>query len=66
MGGDAQAPTGLDFRAGVNVDSIADGKSLVGRFDADAVLLVRRGDEFFAIGANCSHYGGPLGEGLDR
>jgi NADPH-dependent 2,4-dienoyl-CoA reductase/sulfur reductase-like enzyme/nitrite reductase/ring-hydroxylating ferredoxin subunit len=30
----------------------------------DAVLLARRGDEFFAIGLTCSHYGGPLAEGL--
>jgi nitrite reductase/ring-hydroxylating ferredoxin subunit len=30
----------------------------------DAVLLARRGDELFAIGATCSHYGGPLAEGL--
>jgi nitrite reductase/ring-hydroxylating ferredoxin subunit len=64
MGGDAQAPAGPDLRAGVDANSIADGQSLVGHFDADAVLMVRRGDEFFAIGANCSHYGGPLGDGL--
>jgi NADPH-dependent 2,4-dienoyl-CoA reductase/sulfur reductase-like enzyme/nitrite reductase/ring-hydroxylating ferredoxin subunit len=28
------------------------------------VLVARRGEEFFAIGATCSHYGGPLAEGL--
>jgi NADPH-dependent 2,4-dienoyl-CoA reductase/sulfur reductase-like enzyme/nitrite reductase/ring-hydroxylating ferredoxin subunit len=28
------------------------------------VLLARVCDEFFAIGATCSHYGGPLAEGL--
>jgi apoptosis-inducing factor 3 len=28
------------------------------------VLLARRGDEYFAIGAECSHYHGPLAEGL--
>ena len=28
------------------------------------VLLARRGNAFFAIGATCTHYGGPLAEGL--
>jgi NADPH-dependent 2,4-dienoyl-CoA reductase/sulfur reductase-like enzyme/nitrite reductase/ring-hydroxylating ferredoxin subunit len=35
-----------------------------GHVGDDAVLLARHGDEFFAIGATCSHYGGPLAEGL--
>jgi len=30
----------------------------------DVIPSPIRGDEFFAIGANCSHYGGPLVEGL--
>src|SRR5262249_28445215 len=30
----------------------------------DTVLLARQGDEIFAIGATCSHYSGPLAEGL--
>jgi NADPH-dependent 2,4-dienoyl-CoA reductase/sulfur reductase-like enzyme/nitrite reductase/ring-hydroxylating ferredoxin subunit len=37
---------------------------VAGRFDDEAVLLVRRGGEVLAIGAVCSHYGGPLAEGL--
>jgi NADPH-dependent 2,4-dienoyl-CoA reductase/sulfur reductase-like enzyme len=36
----------------------------VGHADGEAVVLVRRGKEVFAIGATCSHYSGPLGEGL--
>jgi NADPH-dependent 2,4-dienoyl-CoA reductase/sulfur reductase-like enzyme/nitrite reductase/ring-hydroxylating ferredoxin subunit len=35
-----------------------------GHVGDDAVLLARRGDELFAIGSTCSHYGGPLAEGL--
>ena len=45
-------------------DTIADGKMLLGHVGEDPVLLARRGNTFFAIGAACTHYGGPLAEGL--
>ncbi|MGZ6139598.1 MAG: Rieske 2Fe-2S domain-containing protein, partial [Myxococcaceae bacterium] len=61
--GDSQ-PTGPDLAAGVEVDSLAEGQSLEGHVGSEAVLLVRSGGEFFAIGAKCTHYGGPLAEGL--
>jgi NADPH-dependent 2,4-dienoyl-CoA reductase/sulfur reductase-like enzyme/nitrite reductase/ring-hydroxylating ferredoxin subunit len=48
----------------VAIDAIADGKMLLGHVGEDAVVLARRGDAFFAIGATCTHYGGPLAEGL--
>src|SRR3984893_18251992 len=35
-----------------------------GQADGEELLLARRGDEVFAIGAHCTHYGGPLAEGL--
>lgn len=57
-------PTGPDLSAGIPVADLADGAMVVGHIGDDAVLLVRRGTEYFAIGATCSHYGGPLGEGL--
>jgi NADPH-dependent 2,4-dienoyl-CoA reductase/sulfur reductase-like enzyme/nitrite reductase/ring-hydroxylating ferredoxin subunit len=62
--GDAEAPTGPELKAGIAIAEIPDGGTLVGQLDGEAVLLVRRGDEVLAVGATCSHYGGPLGEGL--
>ena len=37
---------------------------MLGHVGDDEVLLVRSGSEIFAIGAHCSHYHGPLAEGL--
>src|SRR5947207_14042815 len=37
---------------------------LLGHAFGEQVLVARRGDELFAIGATCTHYGGPLAEGL--
>jgi len=56
--------TGPDLTLGLAIDTLADGKMLVGHVGEDAVLVVRRGNEFFAIGATCTHYNGPLSEGL--
>lgn len=54
----------LDFAAGFPSDRLGDGAMVAGRVGASPVLLVRRGDEVFAIGATCSHYGAPLADGL--
>ena len=58
---DQSAP---DLKTGVQAAALPDGGKLVGRVDDDDVVLLRRGGEFFAIGAYCSHYHGPLAEGL--
>ena len=55
---------GLDFSRGVELSTIADGAMLTGHVDGQAIVLVRRGEELFALGAKCPHYGGPIGEGL--
>jgi NADPH-dependent 2,4-dienoyl-CoA reductase/sulfur reductase-like enzyme/nitrite reductase/ring-hydroxylating ferredoxin subunit len=56
--------TGTDLALGVATDTIGDGEMVTGHVGDDAVLLARRGDAFFAVGATCTHYNGPLGEGL--
>jgi NADPH-dependent 2,4-dienoyl-CoA reductase/sulfur reductase-like enzyme/nitrite reductase/ring-hydroxylating ferredoxin subunit len=53
-----------DLKNGVPEGDLPDGGMLVGHVDDNPVLLARRGKELFAIGATCTHYGGPLGEGL--
>ena len=64
MGTAQSKPTGPDLARGIPVGDLPDGRVLAGHVGEDAVLLARRGDDFFAIGATCSHYGGPLAEGL--
>jgi NADPH-dependent 2,4-dienoyl-CoA reductase/sulfur reductase-like enzyme/nitrite reductase/ring-hydroxylating ferredoxin subunit len=54
----------LDLTNGVLEADLADGAMLVGQVGEETVLLARRGQEIFAVGASCTHYGGPLGEGL--
>lgn len=46
------------------VDRDADGAMLLGHAHGEPVLLARRGDALFAIGAVCTHYGAPLADGL--
>src|SRR5947208_3840861 len=59
--GDLEGP---DFENGCKIDQVADGEMLLGHAFDEQVLVARRGDELFAIGATCTHYGGPLAKGL--
>ena len=56
--------SGPDLTLGVPASSLAPDGKILGHACGDAVLLARVGDEYFAIGATCSHYGGPLVEGV--
>ncbi|HET7468740.1 MAG TPA: FAD-dependent oxidoreductase [Gemmatimonadales bacterium] len=64
MASGQEAPAGPDLRAGIKVAELPDGQMMAGHVDGEAVLLAHVGSEWFAIGATCSHYSGPLAEGL--
>src|SRR6478672_8683493 len=64
MAGSDQAPAGPDLTLGVPTAELADGSMLAGHVGDKPVLLARRNSEFFAVDGTCTHYGGPLPEGL--
>ena len=64
MSDNAPESTGPDLSAGVAASELTDGAMLVGHVGDKSVLLAQRGTEYFAIGATCTHYSGPLGAGL--
>jgi NADPH-dependent 2,4-dienoyl-CoA reductase/sulfur reductase-like enzyme/nitrite reductase/ring-hydroxylating ferredoxin subunit len=61
---DHPVPGGPDLALGLAQDKLADGATLLGHVGGEEVLLARIGSEFFAVGARCTHYRGPLVEGL--
>src|SRR5438876_6665867 len=64
MAENAEKLEGPDFEKGCELDKLAEGEMLLGHAFGEPVLVARRGDELFAIGATCTHYGGPLAKGL--
>jgi NADPH-dependent 2,4-dienoyl-CoA reductase/sulfur reductase-like enzyme/nitrite reductase/ring-hydroxylating ferredoxin subunit len=64
MSAEEEKLTGPDLAAGVDADDVKDGALLAGHAHGKPVLVARRGAHLFAIGAKCTHYGGPLAEGL--
>jgi apoptosis-inducing factor 3 len=53
-----------DFKQGIAIRNLQSGSPVLGRVDDEDVILVPAGDEFFAVGAHCTHYHGPLADGL--
>src|SRR5262249_58977492 len=53
-----------DFGNGLLIGDISDGAMTQGKVGEEDVIVARRGDEFFAAGASCPHYGGPLARGI--
>jgi NADPH-dependent 2,4-dienoyl-CoA reductase/sulfur reductase-like enzyme/nitrite reductase/ring-hydroxylating ferredoxin subunit len=63
MADGATAPT-PDFKAGFPFAKVPDGGTVLGHVEDEDVILVRQGDALFAVGAHCTHYHGPLADGL--
>ncbi len=56
--------SGPDLAAGVGIGSLRENVPLLGHAHGAAVMLVRQGTTIHAMAATCSHYSGPLAEGL--
>src|SRR6185503_15054307 len=63
MGDQAQL-SGPDLTNGVPSGSIPDGALFLGHAGGEAVMLTRVDGECTAVGATCTHYSGPLADGL--
>jgi NADPH-dependent 2,4-dienoyl-CoA reductase/sulfur reductase-like enzyme/nitrite reductase/ring-hydroxylating ferredoxin subunit len=55
---------GPDFARGFPLEDLSEGRMILGQVGGEAAVLTRSGGTLFAIGAECSHYHGPLGDGM--
>src|SRR5690348_15956262 len=59
-----QSLSGPDLKSGVDFNTLAENQPFLGHFEGEPAILIRQGDQVFATGATCTHYSGPLAEGL--
>ncbi|HEY2346822.1 MAG TPA: FAD-dependent oxidoreductase [Xanthomonadaceae bacterium] len=64
MSDSGSPPSGPDFAQGIALSSIPTTGVLAGHVDGAPVLLARLHDGLHAVSGACTHYGGPLAEGL--
>jgi len=55
---------GPDLTAGIPATALAENGMLAGHVGGEPVLLVRHGHHVSAVAAHCTHYHGPLADGL--
>lgn len=61
---EAENPEGPDLTQGIPLAELKDGTPVAGHIGDQAAMMVRIGGEILAVGAHCTHYGGPLPEGI--
>jgi apoptosis-inducing factor 3 len=64
MGNQTTELTGPDLAEGLELSELEEGKPLLAHARGESLVCVRRGNEVFVTGGSCTHYGGPLAEGL--
>ena len=64
MSGNDAKLTGPDLTLGISAGALQPGAMLLGHALGEPVLLARVDDDYLAIGSTCTHYGGPLAEGV--
>ena len=64
MAGQQDSDRGPDLSLGIPISDIPASGLIKGHVGDEAVLLARTGQEFFAVGASCTHYSGPLADGV--
>jgi NADPH-dependent 2,4-dienoyl-CoA reductase/sulfur reductase-like enzyme/nitrite reductase/ring-hydroxylating ferredoxin subunit len=61
---DDKAPSGPDLAQGIAAAELAEGAMIAGHVGDEQVVLVRHRGKLSAVGAHCTHYHGPLAQGL--
>lgn len=64
MTDEANELKGPDLAKGVFLSDLAENKPLLGHAGGEQVILVRQGADCFAVAHQCTHYHGPLAEGV--
>jgi len=64
MGSQNTELTGPDLAEGIELADLTEGKPLLAHARGEALVVVKRGDDVHVVGATCTHYSGPLAEGL--
>jgi len=64
MGDDNEVEAGPDLAQGVPAAAVREGQPLLGQVEGQPVLLVRAAGAVHAVAAHCTHWSGPLAEGL--
>lgn len=61
---DDERPAGPDLARGIETSTVQPGQLVAGHAFGEEVLLARVDDNWFAVGAKCTHYHAPLADGL--